>query len=215
MAHLSADASMIASFNKNLDIHSATAALIFGISLEEVTPDHRRKAKEINFGIIYGMSRFGLANRLLISVPEAEEFITDYFATYPGISDYMQKSIQTATLEGYVETMMHRRRYLPEIKSSNRQIREFAERTAINTPIQGSAADLIKMAMNDVHKMMQKEKFPARMLLQVHDELVFEVHKDVVEDFTKRVQAIMENTFKLNVPVRVDSGTGANWLEAH
>lgn len=215
MAHLSGDANMIESFKQNLDIHSATAAMIFNIPIEMVSADQRRKAKEINFGIIYGMSRFGLATRLKISVPEAEDFIKDYFSTYPGISAYMKHTIETAARKGYVETMLQRRRYLPEIRSSNRQIREFAERTAINTPIQGSAADLIKKAMNEVQQMLADENIPARMLLQVHDELVFEVRKDIVTEFTERVKNIMEHAFKLDVPLKADSGFGANWLEAH
>ncbi len=206
---------MISSFQKDLDIHSATAALIFGIGVEEVTADHRRKAKEINFGIIYGMSRYGLASRLHISYDEAAEFINDYFATYPGISTYMKLSIENASRLGYVETMMHRRRYLPEIQSANKQIREFAERTAINTPIQGSAADLIKKAMNNVQALLDEKPLPARMLLQVHDELVFEVDKSYADEFSERITKIMEQAFTLRVPVKVDSGRGSNWLEAH
>ena len=215
MAHLSGDAAMIESFKQNQDIHSKTAALIFGVPLEEVTSDQRRKAKEINFGIIYGMSRYGLASRLHISVPEAEEFIADYFAAYPGIADYIHKAVETAGRLGYAETMLHRRRYLPEIKSSNRQIREFAERNAVNTPIQGSAADLIKKAMIEVQRFLNDEKIPARMLLQVHDELVFEVQEEAAEQVTRRVTEIMENAFTLSLPIKADSGIGKNWLEAH
>lgn len=215
MAHLSKDETMIRSFKQNLDIHRSTAALIFNIPESEVTSDHRRKAKEINFGIIYGMSRFGLAARLNISVDEAQEFIIDYMATYPGIALYMKESIEKARKQGYVETMLQRRRYLPEIKSSNRQIREFAERTAINTPIQGSAADLIKRAMIHVQDFIIQKKMPAVMLLQVHDELVFEVQKDLVSDFSDTIKDIMGNALKLDVPVLVECGSGENWLEAH
>ncbi len=215
MAHLSGDETMIENFKKNMDIHAATAALIFNIPVEEVTPDHRRKAKEINFGIIYGMSEYGLAARLGISNDEAKEFIADYFATYPKIGFYMQRVIEEARQRGYVETMMHRRRYLPEIRNSNRQIREFAERTAINTPIQGSAADLIKKAMIEIQRYIEKNDFPAQMLLQVHDELVFEVKDSKAEDFAKKVKDIMENAIKLEVPLVVDCGIGKNWLEAH
>lgn len=215
MAHLSQDENMIESFRQNLDIHAATAAQIFDIPLDQVTSDHRRKAKEINFGIIYGMSRYGLAARLDISVDEAEEFIIDYFATYPKIKLYMEAAIKMARDKGYVETMLHRRRYLPEIKSTNRQIREFAERTAINTPIQGSAADLIKKAMIEVHRFMKNEETPAQMLLQVHDELVFEVRESAAEAFAHKVRGIMAGAFKLRVPIVVDSGIGKNWLEAH
>lgn len=215
MAHLSGDTAMIESFKNDLDIHSKTAALVFGLPLEKVNSDQRRKAKEINFGIIYGMSRYGLASRLHISVTEAEEFIADYFAAYPGIAAYMQTAVERAARNGYAETMLHRRRYLPEIKSSNRSIREFAERNAVNMPIQGSAADLIKKAMIEVQHFLNDEKIPARMLLQVHDELVFEVHKKAAEQVTRRVTEIMENAFTLNLPLKADSGLGKNWLEAH
>jgi len=215
MAHLSGDENMINSFTNRQDIHAATAGLIFDIPISEVTADHRRKAKEINFGIIYGMSRFGLASRLHIDVDEAEAFIRDYMATYPGIELYMRKVVREARETGYVETMMQRRRYLPEIKSANRQIREFAERTAINSPIQGSAADLIKKAMINIQRYILKENLPAWMILQVHDELVFEVEKSIVEEFAEVVKELMENAMPLQVPVIVDSGRGATWLEAH
>ena len=215
MAHLSQDKTMIRSFKNNQDIHRATAALIFDIDEHEVSADHRRKAKEINFGIIYGMSRFGLSSRLKIPVDQAQEFIIDYMATYPGIASYMKEAVNKAREQGYVETMLQRRRYLPEIKSSDRQIREFAERTAINTPIQGSAADLIKKAMLEVQDFIIHNKIPAKMLLQVHDELVFEVHQEAVEDFMASVREIMEHSMKLSVPVIVDCGSGNNWLEAH
>jgi DNA polymerase-1 len=215
MAHLSGDKTMISAFKNNLDIHASTASLIFDIPVEEVTPDHRRKAKEINFGIIYGMSAYGLSARLGISNDEATEFIADYMATYPKVHEYMQQSIEQAREKGYVQTMMKRRRYLPEIKSDNRQIREFAERTAINTPIQGSAADLIKKAMIDIHQHILMKKVNANMLLQVHDELVFEVDKKIVDQFKEDIKSIMEKAFKLNVPVLVECGIGDNWLEAH
>ncbi len=215
MAHLSGDERMIENFKKNLDIHAATAALIFGIPVQEVTPDHRRKAKEINFGIIYGMSEYGLANRLNISTDEAKEFIADYFATYPKIGEFMRRMIEEARQKGYVETILGRRRYLPEIRNQNRQIREFAERTAINTPIQGSAADLIKKAMINMQTFIESSKFPAQMLLQVHDELVFEVQEKRAEEFAKQVKQIMEGAMKLRVPLVVDCGIGKNWLEAH
>ncbi|WP_456441416.1 DNA polymerase I [Caldithrix abyssi] len=215
MAHLSGDETMITNFKKNLDIHAATAALIFGISVEEVTPEHRRKAKEINFGIIYGMSEYGLANRLNISADEAKEFIADYFATYPKIGEFMQRMIAEAREKGYVETMLGRRRYLPEIRNPNRQIREFAERTAINTPIQGSAADLIKKAMITIQTFIENQNFPAQMLLQVHDELVFEVQKKRSDEFANKVKELMEGAMELRVPLVVECGVGPNWLEAH
>jgi len=215
VAHLSGDETMRQSFMSNADIHVATAALIFNVPQEEVTTDQRRKAKEINFGIIYGMSRFGLADRLNIQVDEAEMFITDYFSTYPRVGQYMQQCIDQARDKGYVETMMLRRRYLPEIKSTDRNLREFAERTAINTPIQGSAADMIKKAMIDIHHFITRKSLPAQMLLQVHDELVFEVRKDIQASFSEQVKKIMETALKLEVPVIVECGIGANWLEAH
>jgi len=215
MAHLSGDEKMRESFENDLDIHQATAAQIFNVELSEVTTDQRRKAKEINFGIIYGMSKYGLSNRLEISVEEAEAFIFEYFATYPKIQEFMHNTIQFATQNGYVLTMKNRRRYLPQIISDNRQLREFGERTSINTPIQGSAADLIKIAMIDVHQEMHKHKLKSKMILQVHDELVFEVPQNEVDVMKKLVKEKMESAIKLSVPIKVDMGTGDNWLEAH
>lgn len=215
MAHLSGDQAMMQAFRQNLDIHSSTASLIFDIPVDQVSADHRRKAKEINFGIIYGMSNYGLASRLHISNDGAQNFIMDYMATYPGVQAFMQQSIENARENGYVETMMNRRRYLPEIRSDNRQIREFAERTAINTPIQGSAADLIKKAMIDIQKYIEDKHVEAAMLLQVHDELVFEVSEDQADQIKLKVKEIMEKAVKLKVPVIVDCGIGVNWLEAH
>jgi len=215
MAHLSGDKKLIEAFKHNMDIHASTASLIFNESLNEIDEDQRRRAKAINFGIMYGMNEYGLSNRLHISVEEARLFIQEYFATYPSIQDFMQKTIQHALEHGYVETMLKRRRYLPEINSSNRQVREFGERTAINTPIQGSAADLIKKAMIDIHNFMNTENPSAMMLLQVHDELVFEVHKNEADEFEKVIRDIMEKAIPLNVPVIVDTGRGLNWLEAH
>jgi DNA polymerase-1 len=215
MAHLSGDKAMMQAFRDNLDIHASTASLIFDLPLDQVGDDHRRKAKAINFGIIYGMSGYGLASRLHISNEEAQDFIMDYMATYPEVQAYMQKSIDVAKEQGYVETMMNRRRYLPEIRSDNRQIREFAERTAINTPIQGSAADLIKKAMIEVQDYIEKKDLEVAMLLQVHDELVFEVREDEAEKIKEKIKEIMEGAVKLKVPVIVDCGIGDNWLEAH
>ncbi len=215
MAHLSGDDKMADSFKQNLDIHTATAALVFDIPIDEVDVDQRRKAKEINFGIIYGMSKYGLANRLEISVAEAEEFIFNYFATYPRIQEFMRNTIAEADMNGYVVTMMGRRRYLPQIHSSNRQLREFAERTSINTPIQGSAADMIKMAMIDVNRKIKSEKLKSKMILQVHDELVFEVPAAEIDKMSQLVKENMENAMLLHVPVIVEIGIGNNWLEAH
>ncbi|MBN1408126.1 MAG: DNA polymerase I [Calditrichaceae bacterium] len=215
MAHLSGDKAMMQAFKDNLDIHASTASLIFDLPLDQVGEDQRRRAKAINFGIIYGMSSYGLASRLHISNEEAQDFIMDYMATYPDVQAYMQKSIEVAKEQGYVETMMKRRRYLPEIRSDNRQIREFAERTAINTPIQGSAADLIKKAMIEVQDYIENKNLDAVMLLQVHDELVFEVNDHQAEKIIVKIKEIMENAVKLDVPVIVDCGIGNNWLEAH
>jgi DNA polymerase-1 len=217
MAHLSGDPTLIESFkNGDTDIHAVTASLIFNVDLQQVTSDHRRKAKEINFGIMYGMNKWGLSNRLHITPDEAELFIANYFATYPRIQLFMREAIRLANEQGYVETMMKRRRYLPEIKSKNRSIREFAERMAINTPLQGSAADLIKKAMIDVQDYIDEQKdCPAYMLLQVHDELVFEVENNYVKEFAAKVEKIMAGAIPLKVPVVVESGWGANWLEAH
>ncbi len=215
MAHLSGDENMIRSFKNGQDIHASTAARVFNIGLDEVNSDQRRKAKEINFGIIYGMSRYGLAARLQISNEEAEAFIQGYFANYPGIKQYMNQCIQKAAALGYVETMLKRRRYLPEIRSTNRQIREFAERTAINTPIQGSAADMIKLAMIDIHGWIESEKVPARMILQVHDELVFEVSETVVAEISQKIKELMTRAMSLQVPLLVETGFGAHWLAAH
>jgi DNA polymerase I len=215
MAHLSGDTKMRESFEQDLDIHQATAAQIFDVELSEVTTDQRRKAKEINFGIIYGMSKYGLSNRLEISVQEAEAFIFEYFATYPNIQEFMHNTIKFATQNGYVLTMKNRRRYLPQIVSDNRQLREFGERTSINSPIQGSAADLIKIAMIEVHNAIHDKDLKSKMILQVHDELVFEVPKNEVEEMKNLVKDKMESAIELSVPIKVDMGTGDNWLEAH
>jgi len=215
MAHLSGDRKMRESFEEDLDIHAATAAQIMNVPLSQVTPDHRRKAKEINFGIIFGMSKYGLSNRLDISVQEAEAFIFEYFATYPNIQQFMQKTIEQASVDGYVRTIMGRIRYLPQIHSTNRQLREFAERTSINTPIQGSAADLIKKAMIDIHTAMADKGLKSNMIMQVHDELVFEVPEKEIDLMRGLVKSKMENAMDLDVPLKVDIGTGSNWLEAH
>jgi DNA polymerase-1 len=215
MAHLSKDEKMIECFKQDLDIHAATAAQIFNIPIKDVTEDQRRKAKEINFGIIYGMSKYGLANRLEISVEEAERFLFNYFSTYPRIQEFMRETIDRASKEGYVSTMMLRRRYLPQIHNSNRNIREFAERTSINTPIQGTAADLIKKAMIDISKAIKEKNLKSKMILQVHDELVFEILKKELDTIKTLVTNKMENAIKLDVPIKVEIGEGNNWLEAH
>ncbi|HLP05690.1 MAG TPA: DNA polymerase I, partial [Paludibacter sp.] len=215
MAHLSQDANMLEAFNNNLDIHSATAAKIFNIPIGEVTSDMRRKAKTANFGIIYGISAFGLADRLGIAKTEARDFIDGYFRTYPGVKRYMDESIRKAQEAGFVETMFGRKRTLPDINSQNSVVRGFAERNAINAPIQGSAADIIKIAMINIHKRLNEENIRAKMTMQVHDELNFSVPRDEIDHVRQLATHEMENAIKLNVPLIADSGVGENWLEAH
>ncbi len=214
MAHLSGDETLRQSFLHNEDVHTRTAALIFKVEPTEVTADMRRKAKEVNFGIMYGMGAYGLSQRLAISPQEAEDFIQSYFANYPAVQEFMMRTVYAARANGYVTTLLNRRRYLPEINHDNRRIREFAERTAINTPIQGSAADLIKVAMIRIDKILQK-KFRTRMILQVHDELVFEAPKKELDEIKEIVRHEMENALQLETPIKVDIGVGENWLQAH
>lgn len=215
MAHLSQDPNMIEAFNSDQDIHAATAAKIYKIPIEQVTGDMRRKAKTANFGIIYGISVFGLAERLAIPRSEAKELIDGYFETYPKVKEYMDESIKIAREKGYVETISGRKRYLPDINSRNATVRGYAERNAINAPIQGSAADIIKIAMNNILERFDKEGIKSKMILQVHDELNFNVLHDELERVTKIVVEEMESAYQLTVDLKVDSGTGANWLEAH
>ena len=215
MAHLSKDATLSESFLHDEDVHTRTAALVFGVEPQNVTSDQRRKAKEVNFGIMYGMGAFGLSQRLGLAPQEADEFIQAYFAFYPGVRDFMTRIINEAREKGYVPTFLNRRRYLPEINSDNRNIREFAERTAINTPIQGSAADLIKVAMIRIHRKLQAGPYRAKMILQVHDELVFDVPKNELNTVEPLVRHEMENAFQLDVPLKVDTGSADNWLDAH
>jgi len=215
MAAFSGDESMIEAFKNGRDIHATTAAKIFQVPLEEVTSDMRRKAKTANFGIIYGISAFGLSQRLAISRTEAKDIIDAYFKEFPAVKEYMDGAIEKARKDEYVETILGRRRYLRDINSRNATMRGFAERNAINAPIQGSAADLIKVAMIDVHKWMKKENLKSKMILQVHDELVFDVHKDEVEILKSNIPGLMSNAIKLAVPIEVEVGTGNDWLEAH
>ena len=215
MAHLSEDKNMIDAFCSGKDIHAATAAQIFNIPIDQVTRDMRRKAKTANFGIIYGISVFGLSEQLHIPRSEAKDFIDGYFASYPGVKDYMEKSIEKARQNGYVETIFHRKRFLPDINSRNSVVRGYAERNAINAPIQGSAADIIKVAMNQIHKRFQEEKFQSRMIMQVHDELNFNVFSDELGKVKEIVIYEMENAAQLKVPLIADCGVGNNWLEAH
>ena len=215
IAALSGDGPMIEAFKNGLDIHKATAAKVFGVKLEEVDRDMRSKAKAVNFGLMYGQSAFGLADNLGISRGEARDIIEEYFKQFPTIRDYMDKNIQFAKENGYVETIMGRRRYLRDINSTNQTVRGFAERNAINAPIQGSAADIIKVAMIDVHAEMKQRNMKSKLLLQVHDELVFDAHKDELEELKKLVSEKMVGAVNLAVPMVVDMGQGQNWLEAH
>jgi len=215
IAHLSRDAGMIGDFNLGLDIHAATAAKVYGVSLEDVTKEMRRNAKMVNFGIIYGISAFGLSERLNIPRKEAADIIQQYFLKYPGIKAFMDQTIEYARQHGYVETMMKRRRYLRDITSGNATIRNFAERNAINAPIQGTAADIIKIAMINIFNEMERLNLKSKMILQVHDELVFDVQQDEVDTVKKIVVNGMQNAIRLDVPLLVEMNTGKNWLEAH
>ncbi|MEI6455507.1 MAG: DNA polymerase I [bacterium] len=215
IAHLSGDAGMIGDFNHGLDIHLATASKVYGVPLNDVTREMRRNAKMVNFGIIYGISAFGLAERLNIPRKEAAEIISQYFSKYPGIKQYMDQTIVAAKRNGYVETMMKRRRYLRDINSGNATVRGFSERNAINAPIQGTAADMIKIAMINIFNSFEKEGLKSKMILQVHDELVFDVEKDEMERVKPIIVSGMQNAIKLDVPVLVEMNSGSNWLEAH
>ena len=215
MAHLSGDENLIEAFNAGQDIHAATAAKIFHKALEEVTSDERRKAKTANFGIIYGISAFGLAERLDVSRTEAKELIDGYFLTYPGVKEYMEKSIAMAREKGYTETIFKRRCYLPDINSNNDNVRGNAERNAINSPIQGSAADIIKIAMIRVYQRMKAEGIRSKMILQVHDELCFTVLPEEKDRLQKIVVEEMQNAVQMRIPLIADTGWGSNWLEAH
>ncbi|HEY2580940.1 MAG TPA: DNA polymerase I [Mucilaginibacter sp.] len=215
IAEISKDANMTEAFVKNLDIHTATAANVYGLSLEEVTSDQRRNAKAVNFGIIYGQSAFGLSQSLGIPRKEAADIIENYFAQYPGIKQYMADTMNFARENGYVCTLMGRRRYLRDINSANATVRGFAERNAINAPIQGSAADMIKIAMINIHREFKARKLDARMTMQVHDELVFDVPHHEVEIVKPIITENMKNAIKTTVPILVEIGAGANWLEAH
>lgn len=215
MAHLSQDKNMIEAFNNGFDIHAATAAKIYKIPIEEVNSDMRRKAKTANFGIIYGISAFGLSERLAIDRKEAKELIDNYFITFPQVRTYIDKSIATAREKGYVETMFHRKRFLPDINSHNAIVRGYAERNAVNAPIQGSAADIIKVAMAKIFESFEAQKLRSKMILQVHDELNFSVYPDEKAQVEQIVIAEMEGACKMLVPLKADCGWGHNWLEAH
>ena len=215
IAALSEEENMISAFQNGEDIHASTAAKVFNVALDEVTREQRSNAKTVNFGIIYGVSAFGLSNQTNLSRGEAKELIDTYYETYPKLRAYMSKQIQFARDNGYVETVLHRRRYLKDINSRNAVVRGAAERNAVNAPIQGSAADIIKLAMINIHKKLEEGKYKTKMLLQVHDELVFDAHKDELETIQSLIKNEMENAFKLSVPLDVEIGLGNNWLEAH
>ena len=215
MAHLSADRGLLKAFEKELDVHRATAAEVFEVALDDVSDDQRRSAKAINFGLMYGMSAFGLAKQLGISRGEAQEYTDLYFDRYPGVKQYMDDIRANASEKGFVETVFGRRLYLPEINARNAQRRQYAERSAINAPMQGTAADIIKRAMISVHGWLHEEQPGARMIMQVHDELVFEVKKAEVDAVTERVTELMNGAAKLTVALKVDVGVGDNWDEAH
>ena len=215
IAHLSGDQAMLSAFRNGLDVHTDTAARVYGVDIKDVTSEMRRNAKAVNFGIIYGMSAFGLAERLKISRSEASEIIKNYKKEYPGIQEYIDKQVAFAKEYGYVETMLGRRRYLRDINSGNSVVRNFAERNAINAPIQGSSADMIKIAMKDIHNEMKLKDLKSKMILQVHDELVFDVYKDELDVLSELVKDKMINALQLEVPIIVNINTGNNWLEAH
>lgn len=215
IAALSKDESMIQAFLDGVDVHASTASKVFNVPLEEVTSDLRRKAKAVNFGLAYGQGAFGLAQNLNISRTEAKEIIDNYFEKYPGIRTYMDQSVAEAKAKGYSETILGRKRYLPDINSGNQAVRAGAERNAINTPIQGSAADIIKLAMIHIQEELKKTKSKSKMILQVHDELVFDVHRDELEEVKSMVKDKMSHAVELEVPLLVEAGIGENWLEAH
>jgi DNA polymerase-1 len=215
IASISGDEGMMDAFAQNLDIHTATASKVFGVALDEVTKEQRYKAKSVNFGLIYGQGAFGLAENLGISRTEAKEIIDNYFKQFPKIRQYMHDVVEKAREKGYVETIMGRRRYLRDINSANATVRSFAERNAINAPIQGTAADMIKLAMIRIQKKMREKNYRSRMVLQVHDELLFDVHKDELDEVIEMIKSEMQEAMPLKVPVIAEAGYGNNWLEAH
>jgi DNA polymerase-1 len=214
-ASFAKDETMIEAFRTKRDIHTTTAAKVFKVPLEQVTPDMRRKAKEVNFGILYGSTAFGLSQNLRIPRGEAMDIIKAYFQEFSAIKRYMDNAINTAREKEYVETLMGRRRYLRDINSRNASTRGFAERNAINAPIQGTAADIIKIAMVNIHQWLIKERLRTRMTMQVHDELVFDVHKDEVDIVKENISRLMCQAVQLEVPMEVEVGVGENWLDAH
>ena len=215
MAHISGDEHLVNDFREGRDIHAATAARVFHKPLDEVTRDERRKAKTANFGIIYGISAFGLAERMEVSRTEAKELITNYFSTYPKVKEYMERSVAEAKERGYIVTAFGRRRYLPDINSRNAVVRGYAERNAVNAPIQGTAADIIKVAMIRIDERFRREGIQSKMILQVHDELNFSVIPSELDTVKRIVIDEMEQAYQMSVPLVADCGEGHNWLEAH
>jgi DNA polymerase-1 len=215
MAHLSCDEHLIKAFREGVDVHAATAAKIFGIPHGEVTPDQRRIAKTANFGIMYGISSFGLAERLRISRSEAKKIIDDYFVSFPAIRSFINDTVESCRENGYVETLFGRRRYIPDITARNATVRALAERNAVNAPIQGTAADIMKLAMIGVDRRMTGAGLKSRMVLQIHDELLFDCIPSEVEALRSMAVEEMENVISLSIPLTVECGVGKNWLEAH
>ena len=215
MAHLSGDDGLMHAFNNDLDVHRATASEIFETDLEQVTDEQRRHAKAVNFGLIYGMSAFGLAKQLSVDRKQAQAYMDQYFEQYPGVKQYMQSTREFARENGFVETVYGRRLYLPDINAKNHNVRQYAERTAINAPMQGTAADVIKRAMIEVDSYLRSNVIDARMIMQVHDELVFEVAGSEAEKLQASVCEIMQGVADLAVPLVVDAARGDNWSAAH
>jgi DNA polymerase-1 len=215
MAHISKDKNLVEAFNNNVDVHSATAAQMFGTPLDKVSKDQRRNAKAINFGLIYGMSAFGLAKQIDVSRTEAKEYIDAYFENYPGVLKYMDSTKEKAKELGFVETIEGRRLYLPQVNAKNKMLQQHALRTAINAPMQGSSADIIKKAMLDIQTWIDSENNGVKMLMQVHDELVFEMPVDKAQAYAEVIRTKMEDAVELDIPLVVDVGIADNWQEAH
>jgi DNA polymerase-1 len=215
MAHFSNEPELVEAFNNDLDIHTRTAALVYSVEESEVTTDQRRAAKVVNFGIMYGAGPFRMSKELGISMKDAKVLIDTYFNTYPGIQKYIQETIEEAHLRGYVNTLNGRKRYSQSLGSTNMNVQKAEERALINMPIQGTAAELIKIAMININKKMIDEGYEAKMILQIHDELIFEVPKYEIENFSKLVKFEMENAMKLSVPLKVDYNSGPSWYDAH
>ena len=213
LAHISKDNNLIEAFLTDQDVHTATAAKVFGVPVEEVTSLQRGRAKAVNFGIVYGISDYGLSENLHITRKEAQKYIDEYFKMYQGVKNYMDNIILEGKKNGYVVTLLNRIRYIPELKSKNYNIRSFGERTAMNTPIQGSAADIIKIAMVKVYNELKNRNLKSKLILQVHDELIVEVYKDEVDEVKDILKRNMENAVKLNVPLKVDMNIGSSWYD--